>query len=91
MTRHTEIGLYSGRRLVASPNASLDQVLAYGRRNGASYLVVDDREITTLRPQLSILLDPAHAPSELEYVRTFGDVGGAASLCCRTLIYRLRE
>jgi 4-amino-4-deoxy-L-arabinose transferase-like glycosyltransferase len=84
MTRYTEVGLYSGRRLVPSPNAPLDEMLAYGRRHGARYLVVGEWELTTLRPQIGFLLDPAQAPPELEYLRTFGDDR-------KTLVYWLRD
>jgi hypothetical protein len=83
MTRHPEFGLYAGRRTVPSPNASLQEMLAYGRPRGATYLIVDRWEVTEIRPHLLALLDPATAPPELEYLRTFdGDNP--------TLIYRIR-
>lgn len=59
MTRHSEIGLYAGRPVVASPNAPWEAILAYGRARSARYLVVDDDEVRRLRPQLAPLLDIA--------------------------------
>ncbi len=77
MARDSEIALYAGLPLVAFPNAGWDDVLAYGRARGARYLVVNDWEITRLRPQLSFLLDPAQVPPELEYVVTLQDHASA--------------
>lgn len=73
MTRNAEIGLYADRPLVALPNASWEQVLAYGRRRGAVYLVLDDWEVTRLRPQLAFLLDPDSRPPEVESLASFRD------------------
>ncbi len=70
MSRNPEVALYADRPLVAFPNAGWDDVLAYGRARGARYLVVNDWEITRLRPQLEFLLDPAQAPPELEHLVT---------------------
>jgi 4-amino-4-deoxy-L-arabinose transferase-like glycosyltransferase len=84
MTRHTEVGLYANRPSIACPNAEWEQVLAYGRRRGARYLVVDTWELTTLRPQLRALLDPAQAPPEVESLAVFRDH------VTTTLVYRLR-
>ncbi len=57
MTRHSEIGLYAGRPLIASPNATWEEIIAYGRARHARFLVVDDEEIRRLRPQLAPLLE----------------------------------
>ncbi len=85
VSRNSEVGLYADRPLVAFPDASWEEVLAYIRARKARYLVVDDWEITRLRPQLRFLLDPAQAPPELEHLVTFED--GRRT----TLIYRLRD
>lgn len=82
MARDTEIGLYSDRPTIASPNATWPQVLGYGKARGAQYLIVGDVELTSLRPQLSFLLDPAKAPPEAEFLHSFSDQH-------TTLIYRL--
>lgn len=73
MSRNAEIGLYADRPLVALPNASWEQVLAYGRRRGAVYLVLDDWEVTHVRPQLAFLLDPGSRPPEVEQLASFRD------------------
>jgi len=83
MSRNPEVALYADRPLVAFPNATWPQVKAYALAHGACYLVVDDWEITRLRPQLSFLLDPEGVPPELEYVAGF-------KARRTTLVYRLR-
>ncbi|MCD6291542.1 MAG: hypothetical protein J7M34_13645, partial [Anaerolineae bacterium] len=70
MSRNPEVALYADRPLVAFPNATWPQVLAYARSHGARYLVVSDWEITKLRPQLRFLLDPNQAPPELKHLVT---------------------
>lgn len=83
MSRNTEVGLYADRPLIAFPNASWEEVLAYGRARGMRYLVTDDWELTELRPQLAPLLTPAQAPPELEHLATITDDRRT------TLIYRV--
>ncbi len=58
MLRDSEISLYANRPQVAFPNASWEKVAAYARARGAAYVVVDDREIHSVRPDLEALLDP---------------------------------
>lgn len=85
MTRHSEIGLYAGRPLVASPNASWEEILAYGRARNARFLVVDDEEVQRLRPQLVPLLDTAQLEPLPGAVYRTGFPGTART----TLIYEL--
>ncbi|MEZ4766912.1 MAG: hypothetical protein R2844_00595 [Caldilineales bacterium] len=73
MTRNTEIGLYAGRPLVALPNATWEEIVAYGKARGARWLVLDDWEVETVRPQLAPLLTPSLAPPEVTLVDTFED------------------
>ncbi len=65
MTRNSEVGLYAGRPLAALPDATWEQVLAYGQARNARYLVIDSWELETVRPQLSFLAQPAAAPLPL--------------------------
>jgi hypothetical protein len=84
MSRNPEVALYADRPLVAFPNAEWEDVLAYARVRGARYLVVNDWEITRLRPHLSFLLDPAQVLPELEHLVTLqGPIR-------RVVIYRIR-
>jgi hypothetical protein len=85
MTRARELALYADRPLVALPRGDWATVLDYGRARGADYLVIDNWEIDELRPQLAFLLDPAQAPPEAEFVRSFEDPRRT------TFIYRLIE
>jgi hypothetical protein len=85
MSRSSTVALYADRPLVAFPNATWPEVLAYGQARHMRYLVTDDWELTELRPQLDFLLDPSLAPPELEHVATFDGPRRT------TLIYRVRE
>ncbi len=85
MTRHSEIGLYAGRPLVASPNASWQEILAYGRVRNARFLVVDDEEVRRLRPQLAPLLDTSRSEPLPGAVYRAAFAGTART----TLIYEL--
>lgn len=58
MLRDSEIALYADLPQVAFPNAPWAQVVAYAHARGASYVVIDDKEIKTIRPALAPLLDP---------------------------------
>jgi 4-amino-4-deoxy-L-arabinose transferase-like glycosyltransferase len=80
MTRHSEVGLYADRRLIAAPNATWPQLVEYGRKRGADYLFVGLPELRRLRPQYAALADPATAPPEVAHVATFGQGNQAALL-----------
>ncbi len=82
MTRHSEVGLYAGRALIAAPNATWDELVEYGRARHADYLLVGLPELRRLRPQYAALADPATAPPEVAYVATFGQ-GNQANLLYR--------
>ncbi|MCS6842879.1 MAG: glycosyltransferase family 39 protein [Caldilineales bacterium] len=73
MSRNAEVSLYADRPPVALPNAGWEQVLNYGRRRGAVYLVLDSWEAANVRPQLAFLLDPARRPPEVEHLASFHD------------------
>jgi 4-amino-4-deoxy-L-arabinose transferase-like glycosyltransferase len=85
MSRDLAISLYAERGFVVSPRAEYQRFLEYGRQKGASYLVVDERELRELRPHLAFLLDESDSPPELEFVFRVDDPNG------RTLIYRIRD
>lgn len=57
MTRNTETALYAGRPIIAFPRASWEQARAYAQARGAHYLVIDEWEISEVRPYLMPLLD----------------------------------
>ena len=67
------------------PYATVDQVIDYGRRNNADYLVVQRQMIEQLRPELTRLLDPATAGPSLQQV--YHD--GAAGSDSETIVYRI--
>jgi 4-amino-4-deoxy-L-arabinose transferase-like glycosyltransferase len=73
MSRDTEVPFYAERRWVATPNEEYDRYIAYVRKRGGNYLVVDEREVTVIRPQLSLLLNEESPPSGLRHVYTAED------------------
>lgn len=85
MSRDLAISLYAERGFVASPRADYATYLDYARRKGATYLVVDERELRVLRPHLAFLLDDTNPPPELE--RVFSAVDGRG----RTIGYRIKD
>ncbi len=84
MARSTEVGLYAERQVIASPNATWPELLAYAHTRGARFLVIDEYEVTELRPQFGFLMHPEAAPPEVIYLRTFTNGGS-------TLVYRFTE
>ncbi|HFQ95562.1 MAG TPA: hypothetical protein ENK30_03220 [Anaerolineae bacterium] len=84
MTRNAEIGVYADRPVIPLPNAAWPQILAYGRARNARYLVIDDWEMKTVRPQLAFLAHPAAAPPEVEFMASFSDPNRT------TFIYKLK-
>jgi hypothetical protein len=87
MTRDSEIPLYAGLPMVAFPNADWPRARAYGLERGAAYLVVDDREIRDIRPQLAPLLD-AENPQPLPGLTPIARLSYPSRT---TLIYKLTQ
>ena len=85
MSRESSSSWYSGGTQVVLPYASVDEVIDYGRRNNAEYLVVQRQMIEKLRPELVSLLDPSQAGLALTPV--YHD--GAAGSDSETIIYRI--
>jgi hypothetical protein len=83
MSRDTEVPFYAERHWVATPNEEYDRFIAYVRKRGGNYLVVDEREITVIRPQLSLLLNEESPPSGLRHVYTAADPQG------KTIVYQV--
>lgn len=78
LSRKPYVTFYShptGNRLVELPLGPLDAVVAYGRRRGAGYLVIDERSLTLYRPALMPLLD-GPAPPGLTMVYDWHDKPG---------------
>lgn len=83
MSRDTEVPFYAERRWAATPHEDYDRFIAYVRKRGASYLVVDEREVTVIRPQLSLLLNADDPPPGLRHVYTAPDPRG------KTIVYEV--
>ncbi|MBM4045682.1 MAG: phospholipid carrier-dependent glycosyltransferase [Planctomycetes bacterium] len=71
--RKNYVAHYAGAEFVMLPLGDYDQILAFCRKRQATHMVVDTKLVAVVRPQLAFLLDPKHAPSELEFVREFRD------------------
>ena len=83
MSRDTEVPYYAERRWAATPNEDYATFIAYIRKRGAAYLIVDEREVTVIRPQLSLLLNEDDPPSGLRHVFTAPDPRG------KTIVYEV--
>mgnify|MGYP001103582899 CR=1 FL=1 len=72
MTRSFHVQAYGDRPVVALPYGDLDEVLAYARRMGVTYLVADETSIARRRPELDgPLLGQRTAPPGLRLVHEF--------------------
>jgi 4-amino-4-deoxy-L-arabinose transferase-like glycosyltransferase len=78
------VTMYADRRHIPSPHAEWPDFLKYARANRADYLVINNVEVTKVRPHLAFLLEPG--VPELELVCSIDD----ARLRQNTLIYRFR-
>ena len=83
MSRDTEVAFYADRRWAATPNEDYSIFIEYVRKRGADYVIVDEREITVIRPQLEMLLDEQSPPPELRHVFTAPDPRG------KTIVYEV--
>lgn len=83
MSRDPEVPFYAERAWVATPNEEYAVFVDYVRRRGADYVVVDEREVTVIRPQLSFLLEEASPPKELRHAYTADDPRG------KTIVYEV--
>ena len=90
MSRDLAISLYAERGYVGSPRLPWDPFLEFGRRRGATHLVIDEQEARRLRPWLAPLLaEPPPrppAPARLAVVEEAPQGGGGAG---RTFVFRL--
>jgi hypothetical protein len=71
---------YSGQRQLLSPNTDWARFLKYAHSQGANYWVVDDAELTKLRPQLAFILD--NKRPEIEQLYSFKEAN------LETFVYR---
>jgi hypothetical protein len=68
LARKRQVPFYAEAHWEWLPLADLEGVLAYAQAHEAHYLVIDERTVPTLRPELAFLLDPAQAPATLSVV-----------------------
>jgi hypothetical protein len=83
MSRDTEVPFYAERSWAATPHEEYPRFISYVRKRGANYIVVDEREATVIRPQLSVLMDESSPPAGLEQVYTARDDQG------KTVVYEV--
>ena len=86
MSREDSTAYYADGTLVVLPYASVSDTVAYGRRQGAQYLVISRPIVQDYRPQLSSLMDPAQAGNGLKEVYRYGAGTGQD-----TIVYRFQD
>lgn len=84
MARKRQVPFYAHARWEWLPLADTDGLLAYAAGRGARYVVIDERTMPTLRPDLAYLLNPEAAPANLDLVVEM--TGGK-----RILLYRIGD
>jgi hypothetical protein len=67
MTRSMVVGFYADRRTVAMPYSSLPEMIDFARHHGVKYIVADEYQLDSLRPQFYPLFG-FEVPDELEFV-----------------------
>ena len=65
MSRESSTSWYADGTMVVLPYASVGEVIDYGQRNNADFLVLQRRMVEQLRPELEPLMDPAQAGPQL--------------------------
>ncbi len=85
MSRESSTAYYAGGTLVMLPYASMQQVLDYGHRQHADFLVISQQQVDQLRPQLKDLMNPALAGPRLKMVYRYGAGTGADIIVYRLL------
>ena len=85
MSRGAIPAIHADRNWEPFPHATYDEVMAFARRHGVDYMVVNSEEFEIMRPQLAFLADPAQTPAELEWVFDYEDQAGT------TVVLRLKE
>jgi len=68
LARKRQVPFYASAHWEWLPLADLDGVLAYAQTHDARYLVIDERTVPTLRPELAFLLDPTQAPATVRVI-----------------------
>lgn len=65
MSRESSTSWYANGTMVVLPYGSVAEVIDYGQRNNADFLVLQRRMVEQLRPDLERLMDPDQAGSKL--------------------------
>jgi len=84
MSRGAIAAIHAEREWSPFPHAPWSQIVAYGRKRHAGYLVVTEQEIRQFQPYLEPLLNENQPPPELEHLYTYQEANN------RTIIYRFK-
>ncbi len=85
LMRDSEVALYANLPQIPLPNAEWPAALAYAQARGARYLVIEDKEIRSVRPDLTPLL-AASDTHPLPGLNLVGRLTGSAHI---TLIFEI--
>lgn len=84
MARKRQVPFYAHARWEWLPLANTEGMLDYAASHRAQYVVIDERTVPTLRPELAYLLDARAAPASLELLVETTEGGK------KVLLYRIK-
>lgn len=79
------VAFYSNAELIPLPIGEYDEVIQYVYKKDADYLIIDNRIIPEVRPELTFLLSKYFVPHELKLVREFKNKNGQIVLLYQIL------
>lgn len=71
MDRKPYVAFYSEGKQLKLPIGRYDKVIKYAHKNEATHLVIDNKLIPELRPELSFLISAEPTPNDLTLLKTF--------------------
>ncbi|MEI6208332.1 MAG: hypothetical protein WCP20_16245 [Desulfuromonadales bacterium] len=83
MTRWGLVGYFADRPVLTLPKGGVKEVIEYGRKNGARFILIDSNSVLSRRQELQELLGPLEGKPvnpaygiETFYGNYFPDLGG---------------
>jgi 4-amino-4-deoxy-L-arabinose transferase-like glycosyltransferase len=88
LSRKPFVSFYADASWEIVPVANYERTIAFARSRQVRFVVIDERLVGKLRPDLTFLLDPSNAPSDLKLLKIF-DAGPDGRTAPRLVLYEL--